>query len=254
MTELWAFLAPQPAHAAVLVAAFLAGLVRGFAGFGAAMVFIPVTAAAISPVFAVCSLQVMDTPPTLPLMWKAVRFAEWRRIVPLFMVAILSVPLGVLALKYADPGVMRWGFSLLIGAIVAALASGWRMNREPRLPETLGIGGLAGFLSGSSGMSGPPVILFYLSRAASPHVVRANLILFLGAMTVLSVTNLAFSGLFRLEHAVWGLIFVIPYSIGILIGVRLFGKASERTFRRVAYAVILGAALVGLPLFDGLLR
>ena len=46
----------------------------------------------------------------------------------------------------------------------------------------------------------------------------------------------------------------LALAIGILIGVRLFGKASERTFRRVAYAVILGAALVGLPLFDGLLR
>jgi hypothetical protein len=39
-----------------------------------------------------------------------------------------------------------------------------------------------------------------------------------------------------------------------LAGTRLFHLASDRTYRILAYGVILLAALVSMPLFDGLYR
>ena len=45
----------------------LAGVVRGFAGFGAAMIMMPVLAAVLGPVVAVPTLSVMDSLMTLPL-------------------------------------------------------------------------------------------------------------------------------------------------------------------------------------------
>jgi len=46
---------------------------------------------------------------------------------------------------------------------------------------------------------------------------------------------------------------LVPYGSGVLIGTRGYGLASERTFRRIAYGVIMLAALVSLPLWDGVL-
>ena len=44
------------------------------------------------------------------------------------------------------------------------------------------------------------------------------------------------------------------YFAGIWGGVRMFGLASELTFRRACYAMIALAALVSLPAWDGVLR
>ncbi len=44
------------------------------------------------------------------------------------------------------------------------------------------------------------------------------------------------------------------YAIGVLIGAALFGRASERLFRGICYALIAAAVIIGLPALDGMLR
>ena len=47
-----------------------------------------------------------------------------------------------------------------------------------------------------------------------------------------------------------GLLLIVPYALGGLIGQAVFDPARERIYRGVSYGVIAGAALIGLPLFD----
>ena len=44
------------------------------------------------------------------------------------------------------------------------------------------------------------------------------------------------------------------FGIGLWIGSKLFGKASDELFRRICYALIAVSAVIGLPLFDGILH
>ena len=44
------------------------------------------------------------------------------------------------------------------------------------------------------------------------------------------------------------------YCVGLFIGARMFGVASETLFRRVCYSLIALAAIVSLPALDPLLR
>lgn len=252
--NLIAALSASPGHAIAALAAFAAGIVRGFSGFGTAMIYTPAAAAALSPVFAICSLVVMDTLPSLPLLIKAVRDTQWRTILTLIATATLTVPVGAYVLKVLDPIVLRWFICGLIFVVVAVLWSGWRMTRPPRRHETMGIGALSGFLAGSAALAGPPVILFYLSGQADAKAVRANMIVFLAAMTVVTITALTLNGLFTLNAALWGVTLMIPYGVGLLIGVRFFGKTSEETFRQVAFVVILFSAVASLPIFDAVFR
>ena len=57
-----------------------------------------------------------------------------------------------------------------------------------------------------------------------------------------------------LSYAILGLAVAIgpAYGIGLWLGSHMFGLASEATFRRICYALIAIAALVSLPVFDGL--
>jgi uncharacterized protein len=44
------------------------------------------------------------------------------------------------------------------------------------------------------------------------------------------------------------------YGIGVWFGVSLFGRASERLFRSICYALIAAAVIIGLPALDSVLR
>ena len=52
----------------LVLAAFLAGLIRGFSGFGSAVVFLPVAGQFVSPIWALSILVVMDLFGPLPLL------------------------------------------------------------------------------------------------------------------------------------------------------------------------------------------
>src|SRR5215510_6738863 len=79
----------------IAVTAAVAGLVRGFSGFGSAMIFVPVASALTSPHTAVVMIFVCDTVLTVPLVIAAVRTCVWREVIPLAAGALATVPLGI---------------------------------------------------------------------------------------------------------------------------------------------------------------
>jgi predicted MFS family arabinose efflux permease len=44
------------------------------------------------------------------------------------------------------------------------------------------------------------------------------------------------------------------YGLGVGFGASLFGRASDKLFRTICYAMIALAVIIGLPLLDGTLR
>ena len=109
-----------------ILATVLAGVVRGFAGFGAAMMFIPIVSVVFEPKFAVAALFMIDFITPLPLIPKALKEFELKEVLPISIGATLTVPLGVYILKYSDPILLRYIISISILILIALLASGWR--------------------------------------------------------------------------------------------------------------------------------
>src|SRR5262245_462667 len=152
----------------LMLAATVAGLVRGLAGFGSAMIFIPVASALTDPPTAVVLLFVTDELLTIPLVVAATRRCAWREVLPLVLGAALTVPLGVWLLVVVDPLAMRWLISILILVLVGVLATGWRWSHRPGPASTVAVGGASGLSGGMTGLGGPPVILFWMAGQDSP--------------------------------------------------------------------------------------
>jgi len=240
----------DPRFPALALAALVAGLVRGFSGFGAAMIFVPVAAALYSPQHAVVLLFIADGVVTLPLVLRALKFCAWREVAPLAVGATLAYPAGVKLLLIVDPVPMRWAISLLVLGLVGLLASGWRYGRRPNAPGTLAVGGLAGLAGGSTGIAGPPIVLFWLAGQGMAPTVRANIMVFFGITTVVGGVLYFLAGLFTGPRAVGSLALIPVYTLAIYAGAHAFGLASERLYRRLALGLCALAALVGLPLWS----
>src|SRR5215469_2212433 len=110
------------------VVAVVAGTVRGFSGFGAAMVMTPVFSALYGPEIGISLCLFLEIVVALPLLPRAVKFVDWRRIAFLLAAAVVGAPLGNLVLTAVAPQPMRWAISGIVLGAVALLASGWRYH------------------------------------------------------------------------------------------------------------------------------
>src|SRR5206468_5530786 len=226
---LQAFLMPDLLALPFLTAAAIsvfAGMVRGFSGFGAAMVMTPAFSALYGPAIGIALCLLLEIAVALPLLPRAVKYVDWRRIGVILLAAIVGAPVGNLALTQVAPEPVRWVISFMVLAAVAMLASGWRLRGRPRLATTLAAGGMSGFLNGLSGMAGPPIIFYYLAGEETAERVRANLttyFIFVDLVTLVVFTGRDLIGWNTGVLALW----LVPAVVaGGLLGQRPFPLGS----------------------------
>jgi uncharacterized protein len=238
----------------ILVTAFVAGLARGFSGFGSALIFMPLASSMIGAKLASPLLLVIDFIAAAPLIPNGWRHADRRDVGTMLIGTLVGVPIGTWALTRMDALAVRWMIVALIVPMLALLMSGWRYRGTPTAAVTAAVGALAGFFNGVAQVGGPPIVLYWLRDAIAARVVRANIILFFAISSVFTTISYLIGGV--LTTAVVGLAVLTgpAFGIGLWLGSQMFGFASEETFRRACYALIALAALISLPALDGVLR
>ncbi len=229
----------------------VAGLVRGFSGFGTGMIVMPVAAALYSPKVAIVIIAIIDLLPVIPVTLPAVRIARWSEVLPVLAGMALLIPLGVAILKAGDPLVLRWLICAVVFAAVAVLVSGWRYRGPRGLPVSFSVGGLAGLLGGIASIPGPPPILYWMASGLAPALVRANMMVLLFLSDIITTGNAWLAGLVTGQALVLGAVAAPFYFAGLMGGWAMFPLASEKTYRRLAFTVIVMATIYALPLFDG---
>lgn len=250
MPDLLAQALAQPGLAWLAVAAGIGGIVRGFSGFGTAMVYMPVAGQILDPFSALVTLTFMDVIGPLPNVPRAMRDGHRRDILRLCAGLVIALPAGLWFLSLIEPVHFRFAVSLITLALLVLLIAGVRYRGVLYHWMIYGTGMLGGFLGGLTGLSGPPVIMLYMASAHPPRVIRANLMLYLLGVDALMVAVLWAMG--RLEPAavIIGLLLALPYLAGNVLGGILFRPRYEPFYRRVAYVIIAASALSGLPVFD----
>jgi uncharacterized protein len=139
-------------------------------------------------------------------------------------------------------------------ALLALLASGWRYRDQPSTFLTIGVGAISGLFTGAAQIGGPPVVAYWLGGAIASAIVRANIVLYFAISTVLTGASYLVGGLITQPVIALSLSAGPLYGLGLYLGSRLFGRATETSFRRVSYGLIAAAAIVSLPVLDGVLR
>jgi len=230
--------------------ALLAGIVRGFSGFGTAMVYLPVAAQVLGPFEALTTLIVKDLVAPLMHVPRALKDGHPGDVLRLGAGALVTVPLGVLVLSLVEPVIFRWAVSIIALTLLVLLVAGVRYRGELTKPMIFGTGGLGGFLAGSVGLPGPPIIMLYMASTLPVSAVRANLTLYLIVADVIMLAVLAWNGYLVASALLLGVLMILPYSFGNWFGAVLFRPEAEKIYRMAAYAIIAGSALLGLPVWD----
>lgn len=230
-----------------LFATVLAGVVRGFSGFGAGMLFTPIVSLAYEPRLAVALLFLIDLAVAFPLLPKALRQYNIREVLPISVGATVTVPLGIYFLYSSDPMVLRYLISIVILVFVAILATGWRYQKPVSSLGFFGLGNLSGFLGGMSTLYGPPILLFWMSRNTQAKTIRANIIIFFAYISIVAGIGLWTGNLLTREVFMLALVLLPVYSLAVWLGAHSFQFSSERFFRNLTYSLIAMVAISSLP-------
>ncbi len=228
----------------------IAGIVRGFTGFGTALIFVPVANIFLDPKQVIVVIALTGIASNAVILPRAFRQGSRAEVGLLVLAALVTVPLGLGLLEVLDKSTVRWAITVVAAVMLSSLVSGWRFSGNVSRPALLLIGGAAGIVGGMTGLTGPVVILFYLAGQAVAQSVRANTILFLAALDVVLIANLVFQGAVTWALLALAIILSVPYIITTLIGQAMFDPRHERLYRWAAYSVIAGAVVSGLPVWN----
>ena len=228
----------------------IAGVVRGFTGFGTALIFVPVAGQFLSATEVVLVMTVTGVASSAALLPRAWSFAERRDVAILAFAALCTIPIGVFLLTRLDDMTIRWIVASVATVTLLALVTGWRYRSRVKTSGLGAIGAAAGVIGGMTGLTGPVVILFYLAGQARAQIVRANTIIFLAVLDLGIVITLFAKELIDTTSLWLGFVLAVPYFCTSMIGQALFRPDHDRLYRGVAYGVIALAVLTGMPLFD----
>jgi len=234
----------------IIFSALLAGLVRGFSGFGTAMVFLPIASQYLSPFEAIASLAIMEFFGTFAVMRKSWSDADKVDLVRLVVGMTIVTPFALLILAQVSADFYRYSVSILSLFLLVLIGLGVRYNGKLNPFVIFSVGGLGGLTGGLTGIPGPPVILLYVASSHPISVIRANNLLFLYCFDVCVVLVFALSGVLTLKILLLGSILAIPNFFGNFVGAELFDPEKTNRYRMFAYIIIAIAAISGLPFWN----
>ncbi|MGB6558742.1 MAG: sulfite exporter TauE/SafE family protein [Pseudolabrys sp.] len=216
-----------------------AGLVRGTTGFGGAMLMTPVLSALLGPIPAVVTALLMETAAALVMFPDALPKARWRTLLYLILPAVVTVPLGGYFFLTVDPAVARKMISAVVIVFSLMLLLGFRYSGSPRVITSLALGSVVGALLGATSVGAPPVILYLMSGPDPVAVTRANLTLFVTAISVIGLIMLAAAGAIGGSLATSAMLLVVPFLLATWLGGQLFARLSDAGARRFALVLML---------------
>jgi uncharacterized protein len=238
----------------VFAISLIGGVVRGYSGFGGALIVIPLAAMAMGPTVAVPMFYLFDFGSATPYGYSALPKCKWTEILPMLGGHVAMLPLGTWMLVHLDPLAVRWGMDGVVVLMLIVLISGWRYTGRPTKPLSLGVGCTAGVMGAASGISGPPIIAYWLGRKDGAAAIRTNLMAYYALSSTATDLVFLWRGLFTWQTVIYAVIIWPAYAGGLWAGAKMFGRSTDRIYRLSAYVLIAIAAVLSAPVMDKLLK
>ena len=231
---------------AVVVVVALAGLVRGITGFGGAMLMAPPLSLLIGAVPTVVTALLLEAAAALVMFSDALPKINKRVLFYLILPACFTVPIGGYLLVTLDPIIARKVISAVVAVFSLILLGGLRYSGPHRPTTSLVLGSIVGVLLGATSVGAPPVILYLLSGPDPQAVTRANLTVFVTAISAIGLVMLLVAGAFTTRLTVSAFLLCIPYLAATWLGGTLFARMSDVGVRRLALGFMFTMSVVGL--------
>lgn len=225
------------------VATAVAGLLRGYSGFGGGLVMAPFFTRIVGPTESVVLISLIHLATAFQGVRGSVRIVDAGLLKPLVISAVLAVPIGVWLLAVLDPPVIKSVIAVVVLIAAVAMALGLRLPGGHTPPKSVAVGILSGILNGFCGIGGPPAVLYVLAGRDASAELRASFIVFFAVLYPTTVATLAVAGVVTWASVLSALILSPVYFAATELGRRFFHSAQSRYFIPICTIILCVSAV-----------
>ena len=222
----------------------LGGFLRGFLGFGAALLMVPILSSILTPAVGLVIMYLVEVPTVLYLMPPALKKGNVKIVFPMILALMVTIPIGFYFVVSLNPETIRIVISVMVILMVALLASGWKPKGDINLTTMIMGGGFSGLVNGAAGVGGRPFVTVLMARNDAAEITRSNIIITMGCMSLLTTLTQFFYGMMTINLVIVSA-FAFPIYIGFTwLGARYFNKSGSGYFRKAALFMLILIALI----------
>jgi hypothetical protein len=232
-------------------AAFMGGFVHGLSGFGSILVALPFFAMVMGIKTAVPVAVLMAMLINTLLVRSEFEHIARRDVVEICLWTLPGIFLGSYILQTVGEAVLH----LLLGVTLLffVLTNLFRPQKaQKKLPHAAraAAGFAAGIFGGSTGTSGPPIIIYCMTNNWPKETARATMLGTFFIVNIIIITHQIAVGLTTL-HVLKLFAFCLPLILlGMYIGKKCWGYIDDKTFRRLVLCLL--SVLAVLEIIKGL--
>jgi uncharacterized membrane protein YfcA len=227
--------------------AILAGasLVQALAGFGFALLAMPLLSVVIGPTPALATVSLVSIVNSGATALTARHEADRRSVKRQSIAAFFGMPLGLVVLESVPERGMQALIAVSVALAATALALHFRLPHVGARTEAVA-GFTSGALATSTGTSGPPIVICLQSRALPAATVRATLASQFLATGWVSVVLLALRGHIDRDDVELAVLAIPVLLVSWQVGAHSFRRISQDRYDAIVVALLLGAATVAM--------
>jgi uncharacterized membrane protein YfcA len=222
-----------------LAIVFLAAASAGLAGFGFSIISVPMLLIFYDPSTVIALNKILTIGTTWVVLLDTWRYVSWvhlKRLVPFSIIGLVG---GIVVLKMLDPQMIKLIVGVTVILFALLLLSGLIRHVEERRWMAPVTGLVSGLSSTSTGMSGPPLVLFFTVIGLSVQAFRGTSVCYFLIIDLVGFPALVSQGLISRTDLVLSL-FLAPAAIaGRWAGSWFVPYVTPTSFRRVVLCLLL---------------
>jgi len=229
-----------------MLVVLLAGMVRGFAGFGMSALMMAGLALIMPPITLIPICFMLEAVASVMMFRGGFRLADRKVVWGLVIGTTIGTPIGLMGTMAVSPDTSRTIalILILVLALMQLLRSSPAFLATRKGLYTTGL--TAGIATGLASVGGMVVALYVLAQQAPANRMRASLVMYLALAMFSSGLWLYVSGLLDTLAIQRALVFAPVVILGVILGTILFRPSLEQFYKRFCLGLLMSLALTGL--------
>jgi uncharacterized membrane protein YfcA len=231
---------------AAVMAASVGGVISGLTGFGFGLVVVPILLMLFPPASVVVLSKGLGVSSGFPILLEDWRLARFRMIGAMIVPAIPGLFAGVFILQHANSALIKLIAGVAVAGFAVVISRGFIIPGIQNRIAPVVSGFLSGTLGTSTGMPGPPAVIYLTDKRLTPRVFRVSITAYFFVVDIIGVLLVIRTGKVGWRE-LWVALVLLPFAlVGRRIGRRLLTVIDPETFRRITLRLLIatGAAAV----------